>query len=401
MRIGILTQYYPPEMGAPQARLSYLARRLRERGHEVVVLTAMPHYPRGRVFPGYGGLRRQEELEGVRVTRTYVYAATGVGAARLLNYTSFAASSLFLGTPTLPRLDYLVTECPPLFVGPSGYLISRFRRARWIFNVSDLWVDSALRLGVLHEGLTLRAARAVERFCYRKAWCITGQSQEILQSVSAGSPGAMTYHLPNAVVTEAFSPTFRSTEIRERLASGASAIAVYAGLHGYAQGLDQVLDAAQKLSDLNELRLVLVGDGPEKKTLMARADAAHLSNVTFLDAVAREEVPAILASADIALVPLKKSLFGAVPSKIYEAMASGIPVVLSAEGEAAEIVRDSGAGVSVRPGDSDALAEVLRRLTLDPDYRCRLGDAGVGAAKTRFNRVVITDAFIDYLEQVL
>jgi len=401
MKVALLTQYYPPEMGAPQARLSYLARRLAERGHEAIVLTAMPHYPHGKVFPGYGGLFRQEEQGDVRVLRTYVYAATGIGAARMLNYASFAVSSVIIGAPRLPRLDYLITECPPLFLGPSGYLACRFKRARWIFNVSDLWVDSALRLGALHEGVMVRMARAVERFCYGKAWCVTGQSREILEGIAASRPGTVTYHLPNGVVTEAFSPSFRRQEIRDRLAGDASVVAIYAGLHGYAQGLSQVLEAAAQLRDLDCLRIVLVGEGPEKKMLIDRARAAGLVNVGFLDPVAREEVPSLLASADIALVPLKDRLFGAVPSKIYEAMASGLPIVLAAEGEAADIVRDSQAGIAVEPGDAEGMAGALRRLALDRDDRQRLGQAGVNAAKTRFDRVAVTDAFVTYLEQNL
>src|SRR5262245_54802522 len=142
VRIGILTQYYPPEMGAPQARLSHLAGELARAGHEVVVLTAMPNYPKGRVFDGYGGFRRTEMRNGVRWIRSWLHPTQDVGLLpRLTSYGSFAFSSVIVGSLSLRHLDYLVTESPPLFLGPSGYLLSRRLGARWIFNVSDLWPE--------------------------------------------------------------------------------------------------------------------------------------------------------------------------------------------------------------------------------------------------------------------
>jgi glycosyltransferase involved in cell wall biosynthesis len=176
-------------------------------------------------------------------------------------------------------------------------------------------------------------------------------------------------------------------------------VAVYVGLHGLAQGLRQLLDAAEALRDLPSLRIVLVGDGPEKAALAEEARARGLASVTLLDAVARERVPGILAAADVVLVPLATDLPGAVPSKLYEAMASGRPVVLAARGEAAAIVRDADAGLVVSPDDSPRLAEALRTLAGDPELRGRLGANGRRAAEARFDRAAIQGAFIDLLER--
>jgi glycosyltransferase involved in cell wall biosynthesis len=399
MRLGILTQYYPPEIGAPQARLSNLADHFIKHGHEVYVLTAMPNYPQGRIYPGYGGLVGRERIGEVTVIRTYVYAATGLGYRRLLNYFSFAFSSAIVGTWALPRMDYLITESPPLFLGLSGYVLSRMKRARWIFNVSDLWLDSAVQMGVIGNGLTLRAAQAMERFFYRKAWCVTGQSAEILTRIREECPVARLYHLSNGVDTEMFRPDINRNDIRSRLAPPGSIIALYAGLHGYAQGLGQVLDAAIQLRDLANLQIVLIGDGPEKEGLLTRARSQGLANVRFLDAAPREQIPAMLASADIALVPLKDRLFGAVPSKLYEAMGSGVPVILMTGGEAEGIVNDTGAGITVSPGDVEALAAAIRRLATNPQERQQMGHRGREAAVSRFDRRAIADRFIDYLKQ--
>jgi len=398
MRIGILTQYYPPELGAPPARLANLAARFIERGHEVYVITAMPNYPQGRIYPGYGGFLRRERLDGASVVRSYVYPATGLGFRRIWNYFSFVFSSVLVGTFCVPRLDYLITESPPLFLGLSGYLLSRLKRARWIFNVSDLWLESAVQIGALREGVILRIARCLEKFFYRKAWCISGQSREIIDEISKAHPRVTVYHLSNGVASETFRPGIGSDEIRARLAPGMTTIALYAGLHGYAQGLDQVLEAAEALQDLDGLAIVLVGDGPEKQNLMKRAQDLGLSNVRFVDPVPREKMPAILASADIALVPLKERLVGAVPSKLYEAMGAGLPVVLMTGGEADDIVTAAGAGLAVSPGDTAGFAAAVRRLATNPQERQAMAARGREAVSARYDRAAIGNAFIDYLE---
>ena len=402
MRIGILTQYYPPEFGAPQARLSDLARRAANAGHDVHVLTAMPNYPRGSIYPGYGGLRRREVMDGVSVVRSYVYPTKSIKTVpRLGSYFSFTLSSLTVGAASLPRLDYLITESPPLFLGMSGYLLSRMKGARWVFNVSDLWPASAVRLGVIGQGWSLTLASRLEAFCYRKAWLVTGQSKETVDDIQRRFPGVDTYHLSNGVDTTLFSPKLRCAGVRRELADGNGCVAVYAGLHGIAQGLDQVLDAAVRLKDLDRLGIVLVGDGPEKEHLVNRSRALGLTNVEFWSPRPHASLPALLASADIALVPLKDVLPGSVPSKVYEAMASGVPVVLSADGEAADIVRTSEAGIVVRPGDSSALASALRRLSQDPAQRAELGSAGRRASESRFDRRTIGEKFLRLLEERL
>jgi len=405
MKIGILTQYYPPEMGAPQARLSHLAAQFIRRGHEVFVLTAMPNYPTGRVFEGYRGFSRRENRDGASVIRSWIYPTTKVGLGpRLASYFSFVFSSLLAGAARLPRLDYLLTESPPLFLGISGYLLAKRTGARWIFNVSDLWPESAVALGAVSQGWGLKTALALEAFCYRKAWLVTGQSREILDDIRGRFPEARAYHLSNGVDTSLFRPECRSASARARLANGGGendCIAMYAGLHGIAQGLDQILEAAARLTDLPSLEFALVGDGPLKSALMAKSRELGLSNVRFLDALPREEMPGLVASADLALVPLKMSLPGAVPSKIYEAMGAGVPIVLVATGEAAAIVDRSQAGVHVAPGDVPGLATAIRSLAADPARRARLGAAGRSAAVRDFERVGIADRFIDHLESAL
>lgn len=401
MRLILLTQYYPPEIGAPQARLSELASRFVARGHRVTVLTAKPNYPSGRIAPGYAGVWRREVREGAAVLRTFIYPTQSARLVpRMTNYLSFTFSSAALGTLLLPRADYLLVESPPLFLGLAGFWLSRIKGARLIFNVSDLWPDSVVRLGKLTAGSrTHHAMTKLEEFCYRRAWAVTGQSAGILADVRARLPEKRVYHLSNGVDAARFARAAPDAALRAELGEGRSCLAIYAGLHGLAQGLEQWLEAAARLRDERELMFVFIGDGPEREALVARAQTLGLDNVRFHRSLPRERMPVVAASADIALVSLKLDLPGAVPSKIYEAMGAGVPILLLASGEPAEIVRRTQAGLTVAIGDIPGATAAVRRLAHDVELRRELGEAGRRAAAGEFDRDRIAAKFIDFLEK--
>ena len=394
MKLAILTQYYPPEIGAPQARLSALAEGVARRGHAVTILAAKPNYPGGRVLPGYPGLVTQEANGGVRVLRTLIYPTQRADLLhRLTCYFSFVASSAVAGTLCLESPDYLLVESPPLFLGLTGLWLAWAKSARLIFNVSDLWPESAVRLGVVDAGSAgHRWSESLEALCYRRAWLVTGQTRAIVADIRHRFPGVRTHHLPNGVDTAKFRPDAGGPP-----AAGRCTV-LYAGLLGLAQGLDQLLDAAAALRDEPGLEFVLAGEGPCRAALVERASDARLERVRFLDALPHSAVPALLSSADIVVVPLHRSFGDAVPSKLFEALASGRPVVVIASGEAARIVQESDAGVVVPPGDLAALVAALRRLAHDPDLRARLGANGRAAAVGQFDRSRIVDAFTGLLE---
>lgn len=402
MRVGVLTQYYPPEFGAPQARLSELTTHLESRGHHVKILTAMPNYPTGRVFDGYGGLIKREAKQLSEIIRTPIWPTQRTGlVARLASYSSFAVSSAFLGAITLGRLDVLMTESPPLVLGPTGWALSRLTGARWLFNVSDLWPDSAIRMGALSGHRSQHLAYALESFCYRHAWAITGQSKEIIADIRARYPEVTTYHFSNGVDTRRFSPSTRSEKLRSEVYLGRDLVVLYAGLHGIAQGLEQVLEAASGFSRHPGVGFFFLGDGPAKAELQRTAKRRRLQNVTFLPPQPHESMPALVASADVSVVPLKERLTGAVPSKIYEAMASGVAVLLGTEGEAAEIVRGAGAGLVFDAGDASQLSSALNRLLNDVPSRIQMAAAGRHASEKRYDRQEICGRFIDWLEGVV
>lgn len=391
MHLIIHTQYYPPETGAPQNRLHEIAIGMCQLGHQVTVLTAMPSYPTGHIFPGYKGWLRVELIDGVRVVRTAIYPTQSTRTMlRLFSYISFVISSLLFGAWMLKRADYLLTESPPLFLGVTGLLLSKWKGAKWIFNISDLWPGSVVELGLLKQNSTShKLSLLLEKRLYLKAWLVTCQSKTILENIRIRFPLARTYHLSNGVDTKIFSPAKYHKEDGFHV--------VYAGLHGLAQGLEQVLIAANELRDNELIDFIFIGDGPEKKELLQRANDLQLPRVQFLDPVPKNNVPNLLDSANVLVVPLKVQLTGAVPSKLYEAMAMGKPVVLIAEGEAANVVRESACGIVVAPGDVKGLARAIQTLGENPQMCLTMGNNGRMNAISKYDRKSIIDQFDNYL----
>jgi len=400
MQFVLHTQYYPPEMGAPQARLSDLAHRLKLLGHEVQVLTAMPNYPHGRIFAGYPGGYQKEVRDGILVRRAMIVPSNRSSLLpRLISYLSFCLSSLLVGVLRIDQPDIIITESPPLFLAITGWLLAKIKGARFIMNVSDLWPDSAKHIGMLEEGsLTYRIMRGMAHFAYRRAWLVTGQSREIIEAITLQVPEAKTYHLSNGVDPEKFSPQLRNAEIRKRYLQDGELGWVYAGLHGLFQGLEQILFLAEHMRD-QKVRFLFFGDGPEKDRLIKTSLERRLEKVDFYPALPHREMPAILASMDVAVIPLKSKIVGAVPSKIYEAMASGIPILLLAEGEARDIIEKSNAGLVASPGDFTSLSQAADRLVADAGLRQTLGRAGREAAIHTYNRVEIAQQYAAELQR--
>lgn len=387
-----LTQYYPPEIGAPQARLSELARGLTHNGVKVTILTAMPNYPQGKLMSGYKRLFMLEKQDGINLYRSFIIPTKSAAfLPRLLNYFSFMFSSFCLGL-FLPRTDYLFTESPPLFLGICGFGLSRLKRSKFILNVADLWPESVAELGLIdRSGLSYRLSSRLESFLYRHAALVTCSSRSILENISNRFPQVRTYHLSNGVNPENYPPPAYSEKCKVRV--------LYAGLHGLAQGLDQILAAAERLLDHKSLEFDFIGDGPEKENLISIARKDKLTNVSFLEPVQKSQIPAVLAEADILIVPLKVQLTGAVPSKLYEAMAASKPVILIAGSEARSIVEDAGCGFVVEPGNTIGLVSAIELLAENPDQRRIMGENGRKAVVRKFNIIQIAEDFSSFLKQ--
>jgi glycosyltransferase involved in cell wall biosynthesis len=370
-RVLIVTQFYPPETGAAQNRLSDLAERLSEYGNEVTVLTAMPNYPTGRVFERYRRLFvLQEQRRGVRVIRTWIYVhPTRNFARRLLTYWSFVLSALAIGLIRVGRQDVVVVESPPLFLGLAGIVISRLRKARFVMNVSDLWPESAVAMGILRQPSLIRLSRWLEEFLYSRAELITGQTQGIVDSIQKRCPDKRVAVITNGVDVERFDEVDASdrVEVRDEFGVTDEFVVGYAGLHGLAQGLETVLEAAEILKERKDIVFVFVGSGPVKENMVRFQQRAGLTNVRFVANQPTNRIPAILAAFDAVVIPLKRlNVFrGALPSKLFEAMASGTPVVVAIEGEAKELVESANAGICVPPEDPRAMAAAILRIRSD------------------------------------
>ncbi|HWM90799.1 MAG TPA: glycosyltransferase family 4 protein [Thermoanaerobaculia bacterium] len=386
-------------MGAPQARLSELGERLIDLGWEVEALTALPNYPAGRVFPGYPRKAMAETVGRIRAVRVPLLPSQKGFVRRLGCYFSFAGSAAFHGPRLCARPDVLFVESPPLFIGFAARRLARRWRCPYVLNVSDLWPQSAIEMGVVKPGLATRLAERLELSLYRNAAGVTGQSEEIAESVAARSPGTPVEVITNGVEPGRFGQA--DAEARALIGPEPGPVFLYAGLLGWAQGLDQVLDVAVALPPEVPGRCVLVGEGPVRQALQERIDKEGIDRVRLVPAQPRERIPALLAAADVALATLGLRLQGAVPSKIYEAMASSRPLLLVAEGEAARRVERAGCGLTVRPGDRDGIREAWTRLATDPELRVRLGAAGRRAAETEYDRARIAERLDRFLRRVI
>ena len=371
-----LTQNFPPEIGAKAARLHELTQRLAARGHDVRVITAMPNYPTGRVFESFRGrMRVKERIAGVQVVRTWLKPSNSARTfPRLVSYLTFVVTSLLFGTPGMGRRDIVFIESPPLFLVLPGLLIGRMAKARIVMNVSDVWPETALRIGLQMRRVPLWLLRRLERLGYEQSDLVTATTPKASESIADRFPDVATAVIPGGTDLELFRPSRRSNALRETLGVGEGDFLVgYCGLHGLFQGLEVVVQAAESLRDNRRIKFVLAGDGPTKATLVELATAAGLDNVTFKAPLPRDQVGELVASFDLALVPLAAELPGTMPSKVYETLACGVPLIVCEGCEAASLVRDLGLGRAVKPLDVNALVAAIVDLVGDQAELHRIG----------------------------
>jgi glycosyltransferase involved in cell wall biosynthesis len=404
MRFLILTQYYPPEVGAPQVRLSAFARALMKRGHEVEVVTALPNYPEGRIFEGY---RRRaattEEIDGVRVRRVWLHAATGSGMGRVLNYATFSATSL-PALASMPRPDVVFVESPPPTLAVTGWLMAKRWGVPMVLNISDLWPDSALQLGLLREGATARVMRRLEAWAYRHAdfvTAVTGGIRDTLRK-EKGVPEDKILNLPNGVDTELFRPLHPDSRPWVQPPQADDALVLLAGTIGYGQGVDVVLRAADRLRS-RSINFLIVGGGSDIPRLKAMKDELGLDNVSFLGPMPAAEISKVYARASIALVTLRDLPVteGARPARTLAAMACAKPVVYSGTGEGARMVQEADAGIVVAPEDPEALAAAISQLVDNPKQAAELGTNARRFAEQNLSWDTITGRWLEQLDAAL
>jgi glycosyltransferase involved in cell wall biosynthesis len=399
-----VTQYFPPEIGAPQVRLAAMARELVRLGHDVEVVTGLPNHPTGRIFPDYRGkFALTEEWEGIRVHRSWIYAATGAGWRRMLNYGSFALTSL-VGLLQSKRPDYVFVESPPLFVSVPAWLMCLAWRRPFIFNVADLWPDSVRELGLMREGVMLRAAEWLEGWSYDRAIFVNAVTDGIREDLRTKKhvPERKLLFLPNGVDTDLFKPSEPDVELARSLGLEGKQVIVYAGTLGFAQGLDVGLAAMGAVRESHpDARLVFIGDGSDRARLEKAARELRLDNVLFLPPNTPEYVARLYSFAVAGFAALKDlPLFeGARPSKIFPIMGCGRPVLYSGSGEGARLVQAADAGFITPPEDAPALATAIRALLDDPSLAARQGANGRAYVERELSwRALVSDWLVQLHE---
>jgi glycosyltransferase involved in cell wall biosynthesis len=406
LKIAVVSHYFWPELGAPTARLLEMGREWVARGHQVTVVTNFPNHPTGVVPDAYRGRSFMvEEVDGIRVVRCRTYATPNRGVARrTLGHLVFMVQAVLQGTPALRGSDVVVASSPTLFAVVAAWLVSRRLRVPFVFEVRDLWPAIFVELGVLRNRFAIAWLEQLELFLYRRAAAVVTVTRAFAADIERrGIPGRKLSVIPNGVDLEAFAPAPPDRALRERLGCGdGDVLVLYCGALGISQALGRVLEAAARLRGDARLHFLLVGEGAEKTALEARARELQTANVTFHASVPREQVAALYRSADVCLVPLRAiPLFRSfIPSKMFEILACARPVLASLEGEAAQILADSGAALVVPPEDVEALAGALARLADDPALRAGLAARGRPYVAEHFDRRRLAERYLTLLEEL-
>ncbi len=407
MHVLIITQYFHPEVGAPIARFMDLGRHLVARGHRVTISTGVPNFPSGIVPPDYRGLiYRRETIEGMEVVRTWMYASPAkTPRTKAVGALAFAATASTAAVLAAPRADVVVATAPPPTVGFVG-LVAAARLGRpLVYDLRDLWPDVLVDDGRLRNPVAVGILEGLNAELYRRAAAIVtvahGKRERL---VELGAPRERIHVIPNGVdiaLFDAWAEAHRrevGSMLREHGVPADAPLFVYAGLMNPAQGLDVVLRAAELLARNPSLRplphFALAGEGSERERLVDAAMGRGLAHVHFLPMIPRTRVPALLRHATATLVPLApRGDRHTVPSKLFEAMAAARPVVLSAEGEAADILAAARGGVVAEPGDAASLARAIHRLLDSGDAAAEMGRRAREYVEAHYDRAELNRRF--------
>ena len=380
MKITVITQYYKPEMGAPQNRLFEMCRGLKDSGADVSVITGMPNYPTGKIFADYKGrFSMVETLDGIEVKRYWLYASNARKALpRIWNLISFSLMVLLsLRYLRKRHNDYIIVESPPLTLGESALILARLTKAKMVLNVSDLWPLSAKELGAMSEkSLSYKCLEKLEHHLYRKAFFCMGQSQEIVDYIR--NHGAKDVYLFRNGVDPS-----RFEEHNEKPESDKVKL-IYAGLLGYAQGIADICKSINFAE--SGLEFHIYGAGGEQGEIEDYIASTPDHGIFYHGVVSRDELPGKLKEAQMTLIPLVKNIYGAVPSKIYESMAAGLPILFVGEGEGARIVKENNIGLVSHSRDYKALEENIKYAVNHPEEMISMAQNCKECARIKYNR---------------
>lgn len=404
MHILFLTDNFPPEVNAPASRTFEHCREWVKSGHQVTIITGAPNFPKGKVFDGYRNrLWQQETMAGIRVIRVWTYITANEGfAKRTLDYLSYMVTG-FLASLFVRRVDVVVGTSPQFFTVCAAYVTSLFKRVPWVFELRDIWPESIRVVGAMHQHKVLDLLEMVELFLYRKASTIVSVTHAFRTSlIRRGVDGGKIHVVTNGVDISRFSPREKDSELLIQYGLKNKFIAGYIGTHGLAHALGTILDAAKLLKNSpngHRFHFILLGDGANKSSLLQRANEEGLDNVTFVDSVSKDHVVGYWSILDVAIIHLKKDkLFTTViPSKMFECMGMGIPILHGVEGESADIVVREEVGLLFEPENAAALVDRLGLLADDTVLFNSMKSKGPDAAR-RYDRVTLARNILNIIQ---
>ena len=401
MRILFLSHYFPPEVNAPATRTYEHCKVWVELGHEVTVVSCVPHHPMGKAYPGYKNkLYHVEELDGIKVVHLLTYITANEGfLKRTFNYVFYMLVSI-LAAPFLSKADVVISTSPQFFNGLAGYFVSRIKRAKWVLEIRDLWPESILAVGAIKNVRIIALLETLERFAYRKADHIVAVTQAFKTHIAerGGNENEISV-VRNGVDLNLFGDTVKDSLLEEALGLEGKFVAAYVGTHGMAHGLDTLLEAAELLRHRSDIVFLMVGDGAERSRLLEKKQQLDLSNVVMIGQQPKSMMPKIWAMTDVSLVLLKKlDLFKTViPSKIFESMAMSRPIILGVEGEVATIIKDSNAGIYIEPENARELAFAVEKLADDKLIYEEKSAAGRPYVAKYFDRELLAKTMLNHI----
>jgi hypothetical protein len=407
MHILFLSDNFPPEVNAPASRTFEHCREWAKAGHRVTVITCVPNFPKGEVYPGYRNKPWQSEtLEGVRVVRVWSYIAANAGfGRRILDYQSFMVAAT-LASLAVGKVDVVVGTSPQFFTVCAAYVVSRLKHVPFVFELRDLWPESIEAVGAMGGGFGLRLLRRLAFFLYRQAALVVSVTHSFRYALAReGIDPRKIAVVTNGVDLGRFQAQAKNPKLVETLGLQGQFVVGYIGTHGLAHGLETLLQAADVLRQEpggEVFRFILLGDGARKAALQAQARRMGLDNVLFLNSVAKEDVVDYWSLLDVSIIHLKKSevFTTVIPSKLFESMGMGIPIALGVAGEAAELVEREAVGLLFEPENADQLCERLRTLRDQPTLRHSLRDNALAAAQ-RYDRSALARRMLALLERLV
>jgi len=370
MRVLFVSPNFPPEVNAPATRLFEHAREWVRLGGEVDVLTDVPNYPEGVVYPGYENRYSEEEVEGIRVHRVPMYVTANEGALkRIASFVSFMASAVWHAR-RLPKPDLVVATSPQFFCALAGRRIAKRFGVPFVLEIRDLWPESIVAVGAMERNAVIRAFERIERGLYRDADHVVSVTDSFVSHiVEGGADPADVTVLKSGADVDRLAGSHDLAEaavVRREFGWDGAFVAAYVGTIGMAHRAEILLEAAARCPD-PDIRWVVIGTGAERDALEAAAAEAGLPNFQLIDKQSKARITTILGETDVSVVHLRDTpLFRTViPSKIFEAMALGVPIALGVRGETQTLVEAAGAGLAFAPEDADALVETVLRLKQD------------------------------------